>query len=438
MMASDKKLRVAIDIGTTKVCTIIGVESPNSALEILGVGSHPSFGLKKGSVINIEKTVRSIMSSIEEAKLMGGIGGFTTATIGIAGNHIYSFNSSGVVSVKNKTISEEDVERVIDAAKAIVIPSDREIIHVIAQEFKVDNTAGIKNPVGMIGVRLEVFVHIVTGQTSLIQNLVRCVEQAGIKVEDIILQPIASSRSVLSAEEKDLGVVLIDIGGGTTDVAIWRDGALVHSQIIPVGGNHFTNDLAVALKIPHNEAERIKINHGSVLSESVNQSSHISVQGIPGTKPREVELSIVAKVLGSRAEELLNIVDEIMVEKGYVESISGGYVLTGGGALIRDITQLAEYVLEKPVKIGYPLPFGSMTSVMQNPKFSTVLGLILEAKALEALKEIEQMEPNKNANNNNGNNSINNNAKNKNSESTEHDVIGKLANSLRSVFKDLF
>jgi len=441
-MMTDKKLRVAIDIGTTKVCTIIGVESLSSALEILGVGSHPSFGLKKGSVINIEKTVRSIMNSIEEAKLMGGIGGFTTATIGIAGNHIYSFNSSGVVSIKNKTINEEDVERVIDAAKAIVIPSDREIIHVIAQEFKVDNIAGIKNPVGMSGVRLEVFVHIVTGQTSLIQNLVRCVEQAGIKVDEIILQPIASSRSVLTPEEKDLGVVLIDIGGGTTDVAIWREGALVHSQIIPVGGNHFTNDLAVALKIPHNEAERIKINHGSVLSEKVNQSAHISVQGIPGTKPREVQLSVIAKVLGSRAEELLEIVKEIVLEKGHSEWISGGFVLTGGGALIRDLTQLAEYVLEKPVKIGYPLPFGSMTSVMQNPKFSTVLGLILEAKALEALKEEEQLQ--NQLQQKDSTIQKNDVVKNINPEkattidSSEHDVIGKLANSLKSVFKDLF
>lgn len=279
------------------------------------------------------------------------------------------------MAVKNKTITADDVERVIDAAKAIVIPSDREIIHVIAQEFRIDNIAGIKNPVGMSGVRLEAFVHVVTGQTSLIHNLVRCVEQAGISVDEIILQPIASSRSVLSAEEKDLGVVLIDIGGGTTDIAIWKYGALVHSQIVPVGGNHFTNDLAVALKIPHNEAERIKIHHGSVLAEKVNQSAHISVQGIPGTKPREVQLGVVAEVLGSRAEELLQIVKEVLHEKGQSDWITGGYVLTGGGALIRDLATLSEYVLEKPVKIGYPLPFGGMTSVMQSPKFSTVLNV---------------------------------------------------------------
>lgn len=467
---SEKRLHVAIDIGTTKVCTIIGAELPSTnelspALEILGVGSHPSFGLKKGSVINIEKTVRSILSSVEEAKLMSGVAGFKSATIGVAGNHIYSFNSSGVVAIKGKSITEEDVLRVIDAAKAIVIPSDREVIHVIAQEFKVDNTRGIKNPVGMSGVRLEAYVHIVTGQTSLIQNLVRCVEQANIEVDQIILQPIASSRSVLSAEEKELGVVVIDIGGGTTDIAIWHEGALIHSQIIPVGGNHFTNDLAVALKIPHNEAERVKINHGSVLAEKLNQSAHISVQGIPGTKSREVQLSIVAEVLGSRAEELLYIVKNLIKEKNLEESITGGYVLTGGGALIRDLVELSEYILEKPVKIGYPLPFGGMTTVMQNPKFSTVLGLILEARVVEEQdKEFEKLkkelelatphlvnpieEKKNNAENSNSgglvpdaessNQEVPNSESNKFKVNTSHDVMSKLSKSLKNVFKELF
>jgi len=462
---NERRLHVAIDIGTTKVCTIIGEETSQQGLEILGVGSHPSFGLKKGSVINIEKTVRSILNSIEEAKLMAGINNFNSATIGVAGNHIYSFNSSGVVSIKQRTITENDVERVIDAAKAIVIPSDREIIHVIAQEFRVDNTRGIKNPVGMNGVRLEAYVHIVTGQTSLIQNLVRCVEQAGIQVNQIILQPIASSRSVLSLEEKELGVAIVDIGGGTTDVAVWKEGVLIHSQIIPVGGNHFTNDLAVALKIPHNEAERVKINHGSVLAEKLNQSAHISVQGIPGTKPREVQLNVVAEVLGSRAEELLFIIKEGMREKNLEDCITGGYVFTGGGALIRDIVELAEYVLERPVKIGYPLPFGGMTTVMQSPKFSTVLGLILEARVVEELARIEfrkTLEENnvKKMENAGGGNSLENKSgsqlgfedieiekKNtkkemvleyKESEMPQEDVMAKLSRSLKNVFKELF
>jgi cell division protein FtsA len=425
----EKNLRVAIDVGTTKVCTIIGAEQATGDTEILGVGSHPSNGLKKGSVVNIEQTVRSILSSVEEAKLMAAVHVVKSAVIGIAGSHIYSFNSSGVVAVKGKSITAEDVERVLDAAKAILIPSDREILHVIPQEFRVDNIRGIKDPTGMHGIRLEAHVHIVTGQTSLIQNLIRCVDQAGIRPEQIVLQPIASSRSVLTAEEKELGVVVIDIGGGTTDIAIWKEGSLVHSQIIPVGGNHFTNDLAVALKAPHNEAERIKIHHGSVLAEKINQSSQISVQGISGTKPREVQVSYVASVLGSRAEELFGLVKNEIEDKGYSEMISGGYVITGGGALIRDLVELAEFILERPAKIGYPIPFGGMTTIMQNPKFSTVLGLIREpTNGLTVPNENSYLQSN-----------------NENIEIDEMDVeknnlalMARFSKSIKSVLKDIF
>jgi cell division protein FtsA len=374
---NEKQQIISLDVGTTKVCTIIGSYGP-TGIEIIGVGSHPSYGLKKGSVVNIDKTVRSIRCSIEDAKQMSGLGEITHATIGIAGNHIYCFNSSGVVAVKGKEIVAADVDRVLEAAKAVLIPSDREVLHVIPQEFRVDNTAGIKNPVGMCGSRLEVHVHIVTGKTPLIQNLIKCVEAAGIHADNIILQPIASSRSVLTNEEKELGVALVDIGGGTTDIAVWKDGSLVHSQIIPVGGNHFTNDLAVALKIPHNEAERIKLNHGCVLPEKVNQAAHISVQGLSGTKPREVRLGTVAEVLGARAEELFSIIDTSIKDANLEGLITGGYVITGGGALIKGLQELSEYVLEKPSKIGFPKPFGGMTNIMQNPKFSTVLGLMLE------------------------------------------------------------
>ncbi|MBT5095496.1 MAG: cell division protein FtsA, partial [Halobacteriovoraceae bacterium] len=375
---NEKNVIVGLDVGTTKVCTIVGVQGPDQELEIIGIGTHPSYGLKKGSVVNIDKTIKSIQCSIEEAKLMAGVS-FNRATIGIAGSHIYSFNSSGVVAVKGAEITQEDVDRVLEAAKAVVIPSDREILHVIPAEFRVDNTSGIKNPIGMCGVRLEVHVHVVTGSISLIQNLVKCVEQTGIETEAITLQPIASSRSVLSPEEKEMGVVLVDIGGGTTDIAVWREGSLIHSQIIPVGGNHFTNDLAVALKIPHAEAERIKINHGCVLVEQLNQSAHITVQGLSGTKSREVGLTEIANVLGARAEELFQIIDEIIKEKGLSEEITGGYVLTGGGAMINSLPELAEYILERPTKIGYPAAFGGMTNIMQNPKFSTVLGLLMES-----------------------------------------------------------
>ena len=411
----DKHLIVGLDVGTTKVCTIVGVQHPNSNLEIIGIGTNPSHGLKKGSVVNIDKTIRSIQSSLEEAKLMAGVEHIERATIGVAGSHIYSFNSSGVVAIKNEEISQEDVNRVLEAAKAVVIPSDREIIHVIPQEFRVDNTGGIKNPIGMCGVRLEAHVHIVTGSISLIQNLVKCVEAVGVIAEDVTLQPIASSEAVLSPEERELGVVLVDIGGGTTDIAIWKEGSLVHSQIIPVGGNHFTNDLAVALKIPHAEAERIKINHGSVLGESLNQSAHITVQGLSGTKAREVPLNIVAEVLGARAEELFSLIKNTIQEKNLDNEITGGIVLTGGGALIKGLPELGEYTLERPTKIGYPIAFGGMTNIMQNPKFSTVLGLLLASGKNAGHKQII-----------------------KEKQDNQTDLIGKLGDSLRSVFKEIF
>jgi len=410
---STKSVIVALDIGTTKVCTLIAQKSAKS-LDILGVGSHPSHGLKKGSVVNIEKTVESIRSSIEEAKLMAGIEDLESATIGIAGNHIYCFNSSGVVPVKNKEINQSDVDRVVEAAKAVLIPSDREILHVIPQEFKVDSTVGIKNPIGMRGSRLEVNVHIVTGKTPLIHNLIKCVEQAGLNANSIILQPIASSRSVLTTEEKELGVVLIDIGGGTTDVAVWKDGSLLHSQIIPLGGNHFTNDLAVALKIPHNEAERIKLTNGTVLKDAQLNETYLTVQGLSGTRAREVGLSFVADVLGARAEELFAVIKEVMLEKNLQSEITGGFVLTGGGALIKNLPELAEYILEKPVKLGYPSAFGGMTTAMQHPKFSTVLGLLQESQhASQARSRDEKVED-------------------------ESDMFDKLGKSLKNVFKEIF
>ena len=279
----------------------------------------------------------------------------------------------------------------------------------------------MKNPIGMCGSRLEAHVHIVTGKTPLIQNILKCVEAAGIHANDIILQPIASSKSVLEQDEKELGVALIDIGGGTTDIAVWKDGSLIHSQIIPVGGNHFTNDLAVALKIPHNEAERIKINHGSVLAEKMNQSAHITVAGLSGSKPREVQLGEVAKVLGARAEEIFVIIKNLMNDKRLTDLITGGYIITGGGALIKDLPELGEYILEKPTKIGYPRPFGGMTTIMQNPKFSTVLGLLLEANKEKMGTLVSNSKTGKNK-----------------MENMEGDLLGRFSDSLKNVFKDIF
>ncbi len=408
-------VRVAIDIGTTKVCTVIA-SSDAGGLHIIGVGSQSSQGLKKGSVVNIEKTVQAIRASIDEAKLMAGVDVLSEATIGIAGNHIYCFNSSGVVPVKGKEITQADVDRVIEAAKAVLIPSDREVLHVIPQEFKVDNTSGIKDPVGMFGSRLEVYVHIVTGKSPLVQNLIKCVEHAGVNASQVVLQPLASSRSVLTPEEKELGVAIIDIGGGTTDLAIWKDGALVHSQIIPIGGNHFTNDLAVALKIPHTEAERIKVQHGNVLSEAIDANSHVSVQGLTGTRPKEVPLRAVAEVLGARAEELITVVRDIIAEKHLTSLVTGGYVVTGGGALVAGFSELAEYLLEKPCKIGYPRPIGGIGNVMQDPKFATVLGLLLDA-ADQPLQETSARSA---------------------QERESSDFVARIGSSFKNVFKDLF
>lgn len=410
---NERNLLVGLDIGTTKVCTIVGHFNQQKEIEIIGIGTSPSQGLKKGSVVNIDKTVRSIQGSVEEAKLMAGVN-ITHATIGIAGSHIYSFNSSGVVAVKGKEITASDVERVLEAAKAVVIPSDREILHVIPQEFRVDNISGIKDPIGMCGVRLEAHVHIVTGAISLIQNLIKCVEQTGIKAEHITLQPLASSESILSTEEKELGVVLVDIGGGTTDIAIWKNNGLVHSQIIPVGGNHFTNDLAVALKIPHAEAERIKIHHGHVIKEAINPSAHITVQGIAGTRSREISLSLVAEVLGARAEELFDLIKTIIDDRNMAEEISGGIILTGGGALIKCLPELGEFIIGRPTKIGHPRPFGGMTNIMQDPKYSTVLGLLIESGNMKgSLYSNDKTRP-------------------------TADVITRLGESLRSVLKEIF
>lgn len=415
---TEKNIIVGLDIGTTKVCTIVGTQGPDSSLEIIGIGTHPSYGLKKGAVVNIDKTVRSIQCSLEEARLMAGVS-IKHATIGVAGSHIYSFNSSGVVAIKGNEITNEDIDRVLEAAKAVVIPSDREILHVIPQEYRVDNTKGIRNPIGMCGVRLEVYVHIVTASIASIQNLIRCVEQTGVIANHVTLQPLASSESVLTNEEKEMGVVLVDIGGGTTDIAVWKDGGLVHSQIIPVGGNHFTNDLAVGLKVTHTEAERIKTNHGCVLAEKLNQSAHITVQGISGSKPKEIQLSVIAKILGARAEELFGLIKEILNEKKIYNEISGGIVLTGGGALINAMPQLGEYILGRTTKVGYPRPFGGMTNIMQNPKYSTVLGLLLES----SLRDQDE-----------------NNVSEKQQapKVRERDLISRLSESLKSVFREIF
>lgn len=407
-----KNILVGLDVGTTKICTLVARFSPNNKFEIIGIGNHPSHGLKKGCVINIEKTIDSIRKSINEAKIMAGVD-FDNATVGISGNHIASFNSEGEVEVRGDEVTHNDVERAIAAAKSVPLPAGREILHVIPQDFKIDDLDGVKDPLGICGNKIESKVHIVTGQVHLIQNLVKCVEAAGVFAEQITLQPIASSEATLSAEEKDSGVVLVDIGGGTTDIAIWKDGSLSHSEIIPVGGNLFTNDLSEILKIPFLEAERLKIAYGNLLKEGITSKQKIMVKGPQGE--RSIEVKTINEILSSRADELFRLINRVVDDSGNYNKMASGYVLTGGGSLIPGMETQGSIYLDGPTRIGYPMILNGMTKSMQNPKYSTVLGLLIEAnKRRERISE-KSMILGSNTN-----------------------FINKLKDSLRLVLKEIF
>lgn len=380
-----KSYIAAIDIGTTKVCTLIA-EKHSNFLEVIGLGCSQSFGLKKGSIVDIENTIDSITQSIEEAKKMSEIRLVEEAIISIAGNHISSFNTTGVVAIREKEISQEDVDRVLDSAKSIILPVDREILHILPKEYKVDHLGGIKNPIGMTGVRLEVYVHIVTASSSLIKNLEKCVIKSGVKPEKIVLQPLASSKAVLSEEEKENGVLLVDIGGGTTDLALWKDGSLWLSLSIPIGGNHFTHDITTALRISSLEAEKIKIRDGSLL----DQEKMIKTQNLVGEKEKEISSKILKDILLARSYELANVIFKILKEKDYLKFLGAGIVLTGGGATLKGLVELFEAFFQKPAKLGFPRRFCKMDSSLIDPKFSTALGLLLEenSKNHKIYKEI--------------------------------------------------
>ena len=379
----ERNIIVGLDIGTTKVCTAVALMRKGPNPEIIGLGIQQNRGLKKGFVVDIEQTVASIRESLNEAKLMAGVN-ISKATIGITGGHIASFNSSGVVSVKGLEIDQQDIERVLDAAKAVVLPSDKKILHVIPQEFCVDNIRNINDPLGMCGVRLEANVYVVTGSVSLIQNIIKCVEKTDVSVDGVLLRSIASSHAVLSQEEKEMGVLLVDIGGGTTEIAVWKNSHLIHSQIIPVGGNHFTNDLAIVLKLPYNEAEKIKIHCGRIVKKNLSEDECLKIQKILGMRFRDINLDIIESILEARAEELFKIIRNIISKKSLENSIVGGIVLTGGGALMQDLSSLGEYIIEVPVRVGHPESFGGMTGIVKGPKFATVLGLLLESQEKHA------------------------------------------------------
>jgi len=370
---------VGFDIGTKKIAAIIGEITEDRKIEIIGIGTADSRGLRKGVVVNLDTTVEAIKKAQEEAELMAGVE-IDSAFIGISGAHIKSFNSRGVIAVsgKNKEISREDIKRVIDQSKAVSIPPDREIIHVIPQEFVVDEQDGIKDPLGMSGIKLEVNVHIVTGAITSVQNLKTCVTRAGIEIEQIILNQITTSTSVLTLDEMELGVGLIDIGGGTTEIAIFERGSLWYTSIIPIGGDNFTNDIAVGLRTPIPEAEKIKKKFGCVSSPLTDEHETIEVPSVGhGKKPRVLSRHLLADIIQPRAEEIFTLVDNDIKKMGYEKSLNSGIVLTGGTALLEGLEEVAEGVFDLPVRLGDPTGIGGLADRVSTPDYATSVGLIL-------------------------------------------------------------
>jgi len=377
MAKENRNLVVGLDIGTSKVTALVAEIGPDGALEVLGMGNHESRGLKKGVVVNIESTVAGIQRALEEAELMADCK-IVSAFTGIAGSHIRSFNSTGMVAVKDREVSAVDVERAVETAKAVNIPTDQQILHVLRQEFIIDGQEDVREPVGMSGVRLEVKVHIVTGAVSAAQNIVKCVRRCGLDVNDLILQPLASSRAVLSEDERDLGVCLVDIGGGTTDLAIFTHGAIRHTAVIPIAGDQITNDIAMALRTPTAEAEAIKIRHGVALRQLADPNEMIEVPGIGDRPPRVMSRQTLAEVIEPRAEELFSLVQQVLRESGYEELLSSGIVLTGGSSMMQGMTELGEEIFHMPVRIGSPRYSGGLAEVVRSPRYATAMGLLYE------------------------------------------------------------
>ncbi|MBW2477761.1 MAG: cell division protein FtsA [Deltaproteobacteria bacterium] len=374
MNTKRENLVVGLDIGTTKICAIVGAMT-EEGLDIVGIGTSPSRGLRKGVVINIESTVSAIRKAIQEAELMAGCE-IKTVFAGIAGGHIKGLNSQGVIAIKNREVTNEDVRRVIDAAKAIAIPMDREVIHILPQEFIIDDQDGIKEPLGMSGVRLEARVHIVTGAVASAQNIIKSCNKAGTDVGDIVLEQLASAQAVLTPDEKELGVALIDIGGGTTDIAIFVDGAIKHTSVLSLGGNHLTNDIAVGLRTPANEAEKIKQASGCCLVSMVGKDETIEVPSVGGRDPRVLSRQLLAEILEPRVEEIFTLVNREIVKSGYEDLIASGVVLTGGSAILPGMPELAEQIFDLPVRRGTPLEIGGLTDVVNSPIYATGVGLV--------------------------------------------------------------
>ncbi len=384
-MRGNEELVVGLDIGTTKICAVVGEVNPDG-INIVGIGTHPSVGLRKGVVVNIESTVDSIKRAIEEAELMAGCE-ITSVYAGIAGGHIKGFNSYGIVAVKGNEVTEKDIDRVIDAARALAIPPDREVIHVLPQEFIVDEQDGILDPRGMSGVRLEARIHIVTGAVTSAHNIIKCANRAGLDVCDIVLQSLASSEAVLNREERDLGAALIDFGGGTTDLAIFKGKSIKHTSVLALGGNNLTNDISVGLRTPMGEAEKIKIKYGTCLPGSINKDETVEVAGVGGRKPRTLSRQILAEILEPRVEEIFNLINREVYRAGMEEVITSGVVITGGSSLLEGVVDIAESIFNLPTRIGKPLGIRGLVDVVNNPMYATAVGLVLYGARSQSKKK---------------------------------------------------
>ncbi len=369
-------LIVGLDIGTSKVVSIVAEVSEENEIEIIGLGSCRSRGLKKGVVVNIESTVQTIQSAIQEAELMAGCNIHAVFT-GIAGNHIRSLNSHGIVAIRDNEVTAGDIERVIDAARAVAIPADQKILHIIPRDFIIDGQEGIKEPIGMSGVRLEAKVHIVTGAVSAAQNIIKCVRRCGLEADDIVLEQVASSYSVLTEDEKDLGVCLVDVGGGTTDLAVFTNGAISHTAVIPIAGDQVTNDIAVALRTPTQNAEEIKVEHACALAQLANSDETVEVPSVGNRPVRRMSRQTLAEVVEPRYEELFSLVQAELRRSGYERLIVAGIVLTGGSSNMQGVVELAEEVFHVPVRVGTPQYVGGLVELVRNPIYATGVGLLL-------------------------------------------------------------
>jgi cell division protein FtsA len=374
-MARHEQILVGLDIGTSKIACVVAEAGPDGKLDVVGIGTHPSRGLRKGVVVNIESTVESIRLAVEEAELMAGVE-IKSVFTGIAGSHIRGYNSHGVVAIKGGEVTAEDVERVIDAASAMNIPADQKILHILPQEFIIDGQDGIREPVGMSGVRLEAKVHIVTGAVSSAQNIIKCCNRCGLDVADMVLEQVASSEAVLAPDEKDIGVALVDIGGGTTDIAVFLDGAIRHTAVIPIGGDHLTNDLVVGLRTSAREADQLKKKYGACMVSLVPPEDQVEVPSVGGRPPRPMPRQVMAQILEPRVEELFELVKGELQRSGFQELIAAGLVLTGGSSLLDGMTELAEEVFEQPVRLGRPTGVGGLVDVVSSPIYATGVGLV--------------------------------------------------------------